>query len=99
MTKGFFDDVANVLNNRPRREGQPEAGDGVALTSCGGPHFAPFKPAVGAIYYCPISETTYVYGQAGWKVSNVTAHPVVVEKEERRVMDGLAKLMSMPAKE
>lgn len=92
-------DVANVLNNATNYDPNGPVGDGVALHSCGGPHFAPLNPKVGDTFYCAIGEVTYVYeddiGHAGWRVNaNVEAHPVVKAKEDQRIRDGLVKLMS-----
>ena len=84
--------LLDLLNNATTKAAG-EVGDGVALYSCGGPHFAPMNPAVGDTFYCAIGEATYVYGDAGWKLSDkVIAHPAVVEKENRRIIDGLRKL-------
>lgn len=69
-------------------------GDGVALNAGGGPHFAPINPAIGTVHYCAISEATYVYGESGWAISNVTAHPAVAAKEDARIRAGLAKLIN-----
>lgn len=57
-------DVASVLNNATADNGS--VGDGVALTSAGGPHFAPLDPKAGTVFYCAITEQTWVYEQDGW---------------------------------
>lgn len=100
MTKvpDALSDVASVLNNATTCDLDGPVGDGVALYSCGGPHFAPMAPKIGETFYCAISEQTYVYeediGHAGWRVHDkVQAHPAIVAKEEQRIRDGLNKLM------
>lgn len=103
MAKGFFDDVAKALNGRQKREGSAEVGDGAALYSCGGPHFAPINPNLGDTFYCAISEVAYVYaedvGQSGWQAqADVAARPAMVEKENQRIKDGLEKLVAAQKK-
>lgn len=93
-----LNDLASVLNNATTFDPDGPVGDGVALTSCGGPHFAPLNPKLGDVFYCAIGEVTYVYeeniGHAGWKVSDkIVTHPTVTEAEDDRIRAGVAKLM------
>ncbi len=66
-----LDDVRNALNNARNPSTEQSGGDGVALTSCGGPHFAPQHPPVGTVFHCAITECAWVYvkdkGQEGWE--------------------------------
>lgn len=46
-----LDDLASVLNNATTFDPDGPVGDGVALTSCGGPHFAPLNPKLGDVFH------------------------------------------------